>query len=590
MIGEWVFSSDSGRRIRSVPDQWSGTEAGADRGMGYGIYHLTVLLPADTPPLALRVRTMATALEVRVNGQLVARAGHSSDDPTQAEAAYKPQAVPLPLRDDEGVLQFTVAVSNWEYRTGGMWEALELGQGENIFRIKQRRDDSAYILYVLFLCIAGIGITVYLLRRKETTFLFFGLFCITMALRVFSTGEYLITRRFPGLNFETVVRLEYLSFLLAVPLGFLFFFSLYPSVAGRRLKMVLLSPYSIFLATLPFLPLPILTSSVFVHYTVMFSGLLIMAYLLLTRVLPRGKSDDVVVIAGGITLGLATINDSLHSSYVLQTAHIVPLVLAAFTGVLAVILARRLLIDFGRAEFLGEQLSLSNERLARELENTDAARVALEEALKDRETLIYEIHHRVKNSLQIVASIISLQARRIADPNTRSMFQRLNLRIRSISLVHEKLYDVSSVTHIEIDGYIRKLVRMLESAYASENTPIRLTLPSEKLIASLEFCIDLGLMLNELVSNAFIHGAFQQGKDAGSCLIAIVRRGTSLEVTVQNPLRENSPTSTFGAEKDQGLGFRILRAVLRRSGGTIVTEEQAGNAVVTLTIPWEEVE
>ncbi|TVR72316.1 MAG: hypothetical protein EA427_03380, partial [Spirochaetaceae bacterium] len=88
----------------------------------------------------------------------------------------------------------------------------------------------------------------------------------------------------------------------------------------------------------------------------------------------------------------------------------------------------------------------------------------------------------------------------------------------------------------------------------------------------------------------FIHGAFQQEKHAGSCMITVVRRGTSLEITVQNPLRGNSSTPTFGAEKGEGLGFKILRSVLKRSGGSIVTEEQAGNAMVTLTIPWEEME
>lgn len=588
LIGEWLFSSGSGRQVRSVPDQWEDTVAGADSGMGYGIYRLTVLVPGDAPPLGLRVRSMATALAVNVNEHQIARAGNPSVDPAQALPAYEPQVVALPQESDPGassdperVLEFAVAVSNWEYRTGGMWEALELGEREQVFAMKQRYDDSAYLLYTFFLVVAGIAISIFLLRRTETRFLFFGLLCMTLALRVLCTGEYLIIRRFPGVSLDTVVRLEYLSFLLAVPLGFLFFYSLYPYVAGKRLRILLLSPYGFFLAALPFVPLPVLTGSIFFLYTVMFSGLLIMTLMMLVRVLPREKIEGAAVTAGGITLTVATINDALHSSYIIQTAEIAPYVLALFIGILAVILARRLLINFGRAELLGEELSTANERLSRELENTKAARTALEDALEDRETLIHEIHHRVKNSLQIVASIISLQTRRIVDSETRSMFERLNLRIRSISLVHEKLYEVSSVTHIEISGYIRELVQMLESAHAPEDTRITLTLPSETLIANLEFCIDLGLMLNELVSNAFKHG-----QSSGSCAIAVDRRGSSLEVRVQNSLQDSS--SAFDVDNSEELGFKILRTVLKRSGGTFVAGKEADNAVVTLSIPWEE--
>lgn len=580
--GEWEFESPAGSTLRSVPDQWQDEDAGAPHGMGSGTYRLKVLLDGPTRNLSIRVRTASTAMELRANGLTVARVGEPSTDPRQARPAYAPQVVRIPGTVGPE-LHLEVFVSNWEYRTGGMWEPLAIGESGVLQRAVQRDHDSAYLLAVFFACIAGMGLTVFLLRRTETTFLIFALFCASIALRVLCTGEYLIIARFPRIEFNTVIRLEYLSFMVGVPASLLFFMNFFP-VGSRMMKVVVLTPYVAMLAALPFLSITALTRTVFFQHALLYVGVGFVSVYLLVRVVPRHQVEELVAVAGGMGLAIVAVHDTFASSFLIPTPGLMPISLAAFIGLMAVILGRRLLNSYDRAEVLGAELAETNVRLEQELTNTVAARTALEEALKDRDTLIHEIHHRVKNSLQIVSSIVSLQVRRTEDQAMRSMLNRMNTRIRAISLVHEKLHDISPGAGIEVSAYVRSLVGLLESAYAPSGTGIALTVPEGPLSVPIEFCVDLGLMLNELVSNAFKHGGSSE-----RCRVEVLNRGDRLEVAVANPVTD--ATTEFDAEGNDGLGFKILRAVLRRSGGSMnagLTDPDDGDgprAVVSLRIP-----
>lgn len=561
--GEWHFRAHGrGETLRRVPDLWYHDDAGAARGQGYGEYRLRVLLPPNAPLLALNIPTMATAMAVAVNGVAIAHAGVPYPDPLIARPAYVPQAVAIPMSAE---LEVVVAVSNWEYRNGGMWEPIQLGEREQVLRGRARAVESTYLMYIFLLCMAGTGLTIFLLRPRERSFLAFAAFCAAVALRVLSTGEYLITTRIPGIQFAAVIRLEYLSFMLAVPAGFLFFESLYPRTLGRRLKYALVAPYAISTVALPFLPIADLTGAVFLFYGLIFGGMAVVTTVMVTKVLSHRRTEDAVVISGGVALVLATTNDALHSSYVIESAAIVPITTAVFIGLLAILMARRLLRSFDRAEVLGAELQIVNQQLSKELHN--------------RDVLIQEIHHRVKNSLQIVASIISLQTRRVTDEQTRTLFERMNTRIHAIGLVYEKLYEGSSVERLEIGAYVRSLVQLLGSAYASSDKTLQLEVPATPIMANLEFCVDLGLMLNELVSNAV-----KYGRTGGTCAITLAQSTPDvLSVTTRNPVAPDQPPIDAAAES--GLGFKILLAVLKRSRGTLRATTDAGWAEVALTIP-----
>ncbi len=129
----------------------------------------------------------------------------------------------------------------------------------------------------------------------------------------------------------------------------------------------------------------------------------------------------------------------------------------------------------------------------------------LEASLREKETLLQEIHHRVKNNLQVVASLLELQASSSGDEEIYQIFQDSQSRIRTMGLVHEKLYRSTDLENIEASDYLQELLEYLFGLYGSVGRPISHSLKIVDVMLGVDLAILCGLIVNELVSNAFKH-------------------------------------------------------------------------------------
>jgi PAS domain S-box-containing protein len=149
--------------------------------------------------------------------------------------------------------------------------------------------------------------------------------------------------------------------------------------------------------------------------------------------------------------------------------------------------------------------------LVQDLTAFKTAEEQVKASLEEKVVLLKEIHHRVKNNLQVISSLLYLQADKVRDQQLREILQDSQNRVKSMALIHEKLYQAKDLSRVDLGEYIRNLVSYLLRAHSSQKSDIRLHIQAEDIFLGIDTAMPCGLIINELVSNALKH-AFPNGK------------------------------------------------------------------------------
>jgi len=216
-----------------------------------------------------------------------------------------------------------------------------------------------------------------------------------------------------------------------------------------------------------------------------------------------------------------------------------------------------------------------------ELAERRRVEVQLTASLREKEVLLKEIHHRVKNNLQIISSLLGLQSDAIADSRLLAQFQDSQDRVRSMALVHETLYQSQDLARLDMASYIHTISAQLLQSYDVDPPRIALQIQVDQLLLDLDQAIPCGLILNELLTNAF--------KSAFPLSQAGVVHLELRSVTAQQARLVVRDTGVgFPPDLDfrhtETLGLQLVCMLTEQLGGTI-TLERAGGTTFTLTFP-----
>ncbi|MEJ2715895.1 MAG: PAS domain S-box protein, partial [Deltaproteobacteria bacterium] len=197
----------------------------------------------------------------------------------------------------------------------------------------------------------------------------------------------------------------------------------------------------------------------------------------------------------------------------------------------------------------------------------------LKESLEEKELLLREMHHRVKNNLQVMSSLISLQAGYVRDERYAQMFNDAESRIRAMGLVHEMLYQSENLNAIYSNEYIQQMMGHLFRHYGNRAGTITYKIDVEDIVIELDTAVPFGLMLGELISNSLKH-AFPDGREGEIQISTRLVDGEMVELVTRDNGIGMPPE--IDLNRTQSLGLRLVKVLAQQLAATVELDRESG--------------
>jgi len=219
-----------------------------------------------------------------------------------------------------------------------------------------------------------------------------------------------------------------------------------------------------------------------------------------------------------------------------------------------------------------QRIAAATERAALEAEREHLLQ-DLRQALTEKEVLLRETHHRIKNNLQLISSLLRLQARKVSNPEDRELFNKGLDRVQAVALVHEILYQSEERDSIDCASCVKNLVRTLEDAHRPPNGQIKIALLLAKEISlPLDKATPCALIVSELVTNAFKH-AFPEGR-SGEIRIEATRTNAHLLLAIAD--NGVGMQDELDLQRPQSLGMQLVTDLVKQLDGVMTISNEDG--------------
>lgn len=349
-----------------MPSYWTTPSHGKQYpAQGSATYRLTVILPNNNV-YGVYLNQMVSAYDLYINGVKVGSNGTAASSYEHTKGEYKPSAYYFVPVDNKAEL--VLHISNKDYRFGGHWKPITLGYAKAIQNEVNRMSMQELFLFGSIIIIGLYNIAVFLFRPKNKSPLFFGLFCLFVAIRIITTGTIAVANLFENFSWPLQIKLELSIFYLgSIFFGF-FFWSLYPKDVPLIPLTIIVTPFFIITILAFVTPLSFFNKLVTPMELLTVIGLL---YVLVCVIIAafKGRDNAWLVLTGFIIFFLTAVNDILHSKNIIHTVYLVPYGLFTFIFVQAVNLAKLFSNSFTQVEKLSEELTTINTSLTRFVPN-----------------------------------------------------------------------------------------------------------------------------------------------------------------------------------------------------------------------------
>lgn len=206
------------------------------------------------------------------------------------------------------------------------------------------------------------------------------------------------------------------------------------------------------------------------------------------------------------------------------------------------------------------------------MEASEAKIKQLEALLNEKNTLLQEVYHRVKNNFQVIISLLNLQIESIDDQLAKDILIESIIRIKAMVLVHDKLYQSANLAEIQMESYINDLLRFPINAYSIDDEQIKLIVSVDPISLPVDKAILCGLLINELIINA-IKYAFPCGKN-GQIMVSLTTADHTAKITIHD--NGIGLADTFDIDNSKTLGMRLVVNLAKQLGGSVLVKNDNG--------------
>lgn len=222
-----------------------------------------------------------------------------------------------------------------------------------------------------------------------------------------------------------------------------------------------------------------------------------------------------------------------------------------------------------------QQLEESVAELRHRNDEVQAHAEVISRNLREKEVLLREIHHRVKNNLQVVQSLLKMRARLLPSGESREAFTTTVERVSAMALLHERLYQTTDLSGLPLSSYVRDLFRDATASNTLEPGQIQLKLDADDIPLNIEFGVPFGLLMNELICNSLKH-AFLDGRK-GVIAISVHRIASGVRIEIADDGR--GLPEKFDAAASPSMGLKLAASLARQLGGKLNFSNRAGCCV-----------
>jgi signal transduction histidine kinase len=546
-----------------IPGIWNGysVKGEAIGGFGYATYRFKILLP-DNDLYALKIKEFENAYKIWINGQLMTETGIVGASKATMSPSWKRKLVLYKPTNHE--MDVVIQISNFQHRKGGADDLMIFGKSGSIINYRSSLAGIELFLFGVLFIMGAYHIVLFFFRPKDRSLLYFSLICLMMIIRLITTGEKIILEFMPSLDWLTAVKLEYLSYKLAVPFFMLFFYQFYQEEISRRVVMILVYLAAIFSLIVIFFP-PIVFTYTPIFYQVIIAIVAFYLIVCLALAMKHRRENSLIFFVTYLFFVFIVINDILYYNKLISTGFLLPYGVFVLAFAKSIVLSKNLSLTFLRTEKLSieldnynkllekkveertEQIKIQNNELEQQSEKLKASNEQLKELNTFKESLTSMIIHDLKNPLNIVLNFAKDE-------------RVLHAGNQMLHLVHN-LLDVQRYENsvMKLNCRLVSLHELINSAVAQLNFMVN----EKNIDIELKLTKDYPLMLDEeIMSRVFVNlltNAIKFTPNQGKVSIYIKEKTDSVSIC----FADSGP----GIPKDQQMIFeKFGQLIIKRAG------------------------